>query len=169
MLTRTRTRRAFIWKEVSVMGDQVGSGGVYDFHAVEAEMVEAMVYWYRAPRVGPARVRSAWPRDTIDLWADVWGRTMAGGEGEQPAPLPLTRAEVADRDRVSDWLTLVPDDRARRVVALAIAAKAAGAARVPWSRIMKALGVKYGRDGVKKSYERGIDAICRALNAGAGA
>lgn len=139
---------------------------IYDYHAVEAELVEAAALWHRSPRVGPAPLRSAWPRDTIDLYADAWGRSMMEPGGAAPAPLPLTRGEVAARDAVSEWLMLVEDETSRRVLALAVSAKAAGAARVPWSRIMRAMGQARGREGIKKRYERGIDAICRGLNKG---
>lgn len=147
-------------------GSFVSSSQLYDYHAVVAELVEVAALWHRSPRAGHARLRSAWPRDTIDLYADAWGRSMMEPNGAMPAPAPLTRAEVDLRDRVSEWLLLVPDETNRRVLALVVAAKAAGAARVPWAKIMRAMGVARGREGIKKRYERAVDAICMALNAG---
>lgn len=140
-----------------------------DHETVAGLLVEAGGWWMRDPRMGPGRVRSSWPRETVDLFADLWGRSDPAESTEAPRPLPLSREQIAQRDMRSDWLVLIADEEARRIVAVVSHVRALGVAhgreRIDWKRVMRLLRVRRDKARIERLYAKGIEAICRALNA----
>ncbi|MFN3943905.1 MAG: hypothetical protein ACK4K7_03100 [Allosphingosinicella sp.] len=132
------------------------------FAMVEERMVEAMVLWRRSPdrERGWHRMRAFWP----DIVRHNWFGDYADTEAE-PRPLPLTRAEVAERDEASEWMRFVPE-RDRRLVVMALMCLARGEARVPWRRLLQPLGLRMGADGLRMRYARAIEKVANALNGG---
>lgn len=148
---------------------RVGSGATfYTFDMVQEELVEGMLLWRRAPDRERAwqSVRSFWPEiKRAQWWGDGDGElNLAPEERPEPRPLPLTRRQVADMERIGEWLGFVPEAD-RRLVVFALAALASGRARIPWLRLRRPLGVKLGADGLRKRYGAAIAGICAALNA----
>lgn len=133
--------------------------GFWTFDTVQEGLVEAMILWKRSPGGG------RWPFASDGPWYLVKAE-LYGPDVDKDAPLrpmPLTRAEVDERDATSEWLRFVPD-RDRRLVILAIAQIASGRARVNWIGLRKPMRVKLGADGLRMRYSRAITAICRKLN-----
>lgn len=133
----------------------------WTFDSVQERLVAAMVLWKRSPGGG------SWPFASDGPWHLVTFE-LYGPDVDKDAPLrpmPLTRAEVEERDQVSEWLRLVPD-RDRRLVILGIAQLASGRARIDWMGLRRPMGVAMGADGLRMRYSRAITAICKSLNSG---
>lgn len=133
----------------------------WTFEEVEARLVETLWLWRRTPdrdaRFGMAGRLSS-------IWGQVLNeRALIDAVTAAPRPLPLSRADIARRDAASEWLLLV-DERDRRLVALALAWKAGGAARVPWGKVRAALGAGIGSRGIAMRYRRSVARIAEALN-----
>lgn len=140
----------------------------YDWDSVQEQLVEAFVLWRRSPGGGAWPFASDGPWHLIQRSGHLGDYDARGGDLDaevEPRPLPLTRAEVEQRDRVTAWLDYIPDADDRRLVGMALKALASGQKQVPWKRLLKPMGVKRGYDGLRKRYERAIGAICSALNA----
>lgn len=138
----------------------------WTFELVREALVEAAVLWQRSPKAGHAPMRSAWP---VDLMVrEVWEYDARGGLDSASEvvvrPVPLSRAEVDQRDRVSGWMMLVPSDDDRRLLGVCLAFHARGYVQLPWAKIMRALGVKRGKDGLAKRYRAALRAIAVGLN-----
>lgn len=138
----------------------------WTFDLVREALVEAVELWQRSPRAGHAPMRSCWP---VDLMVGEGGDYDARGGLDSavevvPRPLPLSRAEVDQRDRVSGWLMLVPAEADRRLLGVCLSFHARGYTALPWSRIMLALGVSRGKDGLAKRYRAALRAIAEGLN-----
>lgn len=143
---------------------------VWTFAMVEERMIEAVRLWWRSPgRVGPGSgnpfardipaqliVREAWLGDY----------DARGGDGSSSdVPLQsaaLSREDVEQRDRVSEWMIHVPD-RDRALVHAVLRAKASGR-RVDWLLMRSVAGVRIGADGVRRRYCRSIEAVLHGLN-----
>ena len=153
---------------------------LHSFKSVEADLIEAAALWRASPRVGHVPLRAAWP-DTVGF--TVLGDYDAGGGDRivaEPARRALSRDEVAFRDRVGEWLGLVPDPLNRRIVGMAIMARAGGQSQIPWKTIAVHLrqeltpaairaGYEKGdpadvRGGLRQRYNRAITAISFAMN-----
>jgi hypothetical protein len=132
--------------------------GYWSFEDVEERLVEAALLWHRSPGGGK------WPFAGDAPW-HLADRELYGPDVDKDAPirpLPLIRAEVARRDEASAWLVYVPE-RDRRLVCLAVVDKAKHG-RTSWTRLKKALGVRFGVDGLRRRYERAITAIAVGLS-----
>lgn len=140
----------------------------HTFDLVEEALIDAMLLWRRAPDRERAwhTVRSLWP-DTRE--SEHWTLALGGEltirpeDKPEPRPLPLTRDEVAEMNRVGEWLGLVPEQD-RKVVVLAVLALASGKTRVPWSRLLKPMGLKRGAGALAQRYERAVGYLTMRLN-----
>lgn len=145
------------------------SGGkveFWTFEAVQDALIEAMLLWRRSPdrERGWLHCRAYWPEiRRVGIFQVVGGEADYPEHDPQPRALPLTRAQVAAMTEAAEWLAYVPE-RDRRLVALAIAQLANGAAQVPWLQLKRAMGVPFGAHGLRKRYSRAITGICEALN-----
>lgn len=143
----------------------------YTFDLVEERLIDAMLLWRRAPDRERSwmAVRSLWPDirrpGSEEHWWDPIDRefNLKPEDRPPPRPLPLTRAEVAEMNRVGEWLGLVPEQD-RKVVVLAVLALASGRTRVPWSRLLRPLGMKRGAGAIEQAYRRSIGTIAFRLN-----
>lgn len=143
----------------------------YSFSDVEDGLVEAARLWWRSPGGG------RWPFAGDGPWHLMTRATRAGSAIDawrveideialkpDPAPLPLTRAEIARRDAASAWLLLIPEEGDRRLVAMGVVMKAATGRRIDWVRMVKLWGAQATTDALRKRYSRAITAVARALS-----
>jgi hypothetical protein len=135
---------------------------VVTFAEVERAMVETIELWRRSPGSGRG---SPWASDAP--W-DLGDQPLYGPDVDKDAPVraaPLTRAEVAVRDARSAWLELLPDERNRRLVSLAINQMARRGYKSPAFReLLRPMGIEHGADGLRMRYNRAVYAIARHLN-----
>ncbi len=102
-------------------------------------------------------------------WSETLIHTDAGKElrvrkVESRAPRsPLDRAEVGERDRVTAWLQLLPDELDRKIVWAGTELVFQERGR-EWKAIGRALGIGCGPDAVARRYRRGLAAIVCRLN-----
>lgn len=142
----------------------------WSFDLVREALVEATVLWRRSPGAG------RWPFASDGPW-HLMSRDVNAGDYDARGgfetssevglrPLPLSRAEVDQRDRVTEWMMLVPSEADRRLLAICLDHHARGWQQLPWNdRIMPMLGVKRGKDGLAKRYRAALRAIAEGLNA----
>lgn len=139
----------------------------WTFELVREALVEATALWRRSPRAGHAPMRSCWPVDL--MIGEQWDYDARGGLDSAvevaPRPLPLSRAEVDQRDRVTEWMMLVPAATDRRLLAACLAFHAQGYIQLPWAKIMRVMGVTRGKDGLAKRYRAALRSIAEGLNA----
>jgi hypothetical protein len=137
----------------------------WTFDMVEAALIEAHDLWRRSPRAGHAPLKSCWPNEMLQR-IDGGDHDGRGGDmiAPEPRPLPLSRAEVAQRDRVSEWLGLIPGEINRRIVVLAVAQLASGRSQVSWRKVQRRLRIERGRGALARRYDRALGAICAGLN-----
>lgn len=145
-------------------------GTVYTFKLVEERLVEAMRLWRRMPdrERGWQHVRALWP----ELKHGVENRNVGGEISQREAtaeppktrrPAP-TRDQIAEMEEAGEWLGLVAE-RDRRLVALALAAKAGGREAVPWQALWERLGRgRPGPRGLQQRYDRAIAGVAMRLN-----
>lgn len=147
---------------------QVADDGVWTFAAVRDALVETVVLWRRSPGDG------VWPFASDGPW-HLMVREIAkgdydarGGDGTSSdvtlRPLPLTREEVAVRDRRSAWLLHIPAADDRRLVIAVCGALASGYTRPPWAKLKRRFGIRLGQGGLERRYSKAITAICECLN-----
>lgn len=138
------------------------------FDLVREAMVEAMALWSRSPGGGAYPFAKDAPWNLMsreDRLGDYDARGTDGASSDVPLhPLPLTRAEVADRDLVSEWPQLIEREADRVLVNCAHWYLAQGESRVPWKRIRIELGLPIGEGGLARRYSRALFAVCRSLN-----
>ena len=155
---------AHVAGDVGASGSDGEAPTFYTFIMVEAALVEAHDLWRRSPRVGHRALKSCWPNEMLQR-IDAGDLDARGGDMVAPAlrPLPLSRAEVAVRDRVSAWVEYVPSEINRRIVLRATAQLAGGRSQICWRAVRRQLRLDRGR-GFEGRYRRAIGAICAALN-----
>ena len=140
---------------------------VLEFDTVEAELIRCAELWMRSPREGHRPLRAGdgpWSLVLPDRGIDA--APLDDESGRTLRALPLSRAEVADRDRVSEWLAHaaglpgVARMNGAQLVAKVVGAKARnGAMRVGWRSLFK------GEAGLaRERYGRAVGAICRHVN-----
>lgn len=142
----------------------------HDFETVEAMLIEAWLLWRRSPGGGRWPFASDGPWDQISRASDAgdYEGRMIGEEIAEPRSLPLSRAEVSQRDRVSQWLSLIEDEQARRLVCLVVGVKALER-DVRWPALLHPLGLRRGAGRLERRYNRAIAGLCVVLNQGEGA
>lgn len=141
--------------------------GFWTFAAVEERLVEAMRLWWRSHDSDArfslgGRISSLWRQCVDDPLALI---ERHGVETEEPRPLPLSRADMRRMVEASEWMRFVPE-RDRRLVVLVLGYLARGERRVPWMKLKRRIGVKFGADGLRKRYSRALAEVCAALNGG---
>lgn len=150
-----------------VDGDEAAEAApiVWTFDTVQDALVEAHDLWRRSPRVGHRPIKSCWPNEMLQR-IDAGDLDARGGDMVAPElrPLPLSRAEVARRDEVSEWLEYVPSDLNRRIVVLAVAQLASGRSQVSWRKVQRRLRSERGRGALGDRYNKAVGAITAALN-----
>ena len=150
------------------IGDAVRDAGHWTFDDVQASLVEALQLWRRSPGGGGWPFAGDGPWHLIQRSSGHGDYDARGGDGKSSdvplRALPLTRDEVARRDRVSEWLQWV-DEPDRRLVLLALGHLVSGRQRVSWIALKKPLNVKWGADALRKRYGRAVRGICERLNA----
>ncbi len=147
------------------MGEAVALQSFWTFETVKDALVEAAELWRRSPGGGtsPFATDGPWQQMT----REAWEYDARGGDMEEAPirPLPLTRAQIARRDRVSEWLGHIESEEDRRLVVVAVGYLQRGHKRVPWRKIKHRMRIRFGEDGLRKRFERALSAICNALNA----
>jgi hypothetical protein len=133
----------------------------WTFDLVEERLIEAAALWNRAPRVGAGGGYA-----TDGPWHLVlreWGDWDAH-EDKPLRPAQLTRYEVGRRDEATAWVeAYVEPEEDRRILWLALYQKADGR-RPDWAWIMKQIGWKRGRDGVRMRYRRVVTRVAQGLD-----
>lgn len=146
-------------------GEQdVQSDVIWTFDAVQEALIEAHDLWRRSPRVGHRALKSCWPNEMLQGEGGDYDARGADMVAPAPRALPLSRNEVAVRDRVSEWLGFVPGDINRRIVVLVLGQLASGRSQVSWRRVQRALRIERGRGALSRRYDRAVGAIVAALN-----
>ena len=148
----------------------------WTFDAVEDRFIEAMRFaWRDEPGSWPFAGDGPW-----HLMKAVAGDyDKRGGDMDAPPPVrvPLTREERARMDEAVRWLSLVPPPArpgarigdAGDAKLIVLVARKLGAKRgedrgqVPWSRLLRPMGLKKGGGALAKRYGRAISAIAVAL------
>jgi hypothetical protein len=149
-------------------GAMVPAGG-WTFDAVQERLVEAMIICWRNPdrERGWQQLRSAWPEVLRELSAgdyDARGGDLSSSD-VSIRPASLTRAEVGEMEEAFGWLDAVPPHD-RKLVGLAIVELARGRREVSWLRLLRAMGLTRGSDGLRMRYGRAIAGIAARLNGG---
>lgn len=134
---------------------------IITFKDVEQRLVEVMELWRRTPGQGRGS-----PFASDGPW-ELADRELYGPDVDKDVPLrpaPLTRAEVAERDRVTAWVELAPE-RDRRLVSLAIVQMSRKGYKSPgFKELLPKMGLRLGADGLRKRYNRAIYKIASELN-----
>lgn len=139
-------------------------GDLLSFGDVEEALIEAVRCSWRMPDreaawQGPAKV--LWPDFRRHSWFGDWPDIDPDAQPRHP---PLSRRQIGDMERAFAWLQAVGDED-RRLIGLALRAKARGVARVPWRRLLAPMGVKRGADGLRMRYGRAMALVCARANA----
>jgi hypothetical protein len=140
----------------------------WSFDLVREALVEAAVLWRRSPGDGrwPFASDGPWHLMSRDVQAGDYDARGGFDTSSDVAvrPMPLSRAEVEQRNRVSEWVLMVPAPDDRRLLALCLEFHSRGYTQLPWGRIMGRMGVRRGKDGLQKRYRAALRAIAEALN-----
>lgn len=138
-----------------------------DIAELEAVMIDCHELWRRSPGEG------RWPYAGDAPWHLMLRSAAEGdyaGDGQdavssstRPRP-PLDAAEVDERDRVTAWLQLVPDETDRRLVWLATAALHRGEGRVPWKAIKGWLRWERSADALVHRYRKALAVVVCRVN-----
>jgi hypothetical protein len=143
------------------------AGALMSFDDVQEALVEAVRCTWRLPdrERGWHQVRSLWPAIRRHTWFGDYGESASDAP---PAPLPLSRREIAQMERALGWVEVVQGDD-RRLIGLALRELARGEARVPWRRLLRPMGLTMGSDGLRMRYARAMRlVVCRANGANPG-
>lgn len=147
---------------------------------IEDRLVEAAELWLRTPGSGPSTSgRGAWATD--GPWQLLTARARAGGVWEdwrlkidaerdktargsaERRIMGLDSAEVARRDDAAELLLLI-GEADRPLVLAATWQQARTGQRIRWGSMLAVAGVERGKDGVRKRYQRALQAVADALN-----
>ena len=142
-----------------------GEGELWSFAGVEQALIDVVHLWRRSPGGG------VWPFASDGPWhlvqAQAGDYDARGGDGVSSdvplRPLPLSLAQVAERDDRSEWISRFVAERDRRLVVMVLVIKAAGRT-VSWLRLRRRFVASIGSHGLRKRYSRAITCICAGLN-----
>lgn len=142
----------------------------WSFDLVREAMTEAVALWRRSPGDGRSPYATDGPWHLMLREVDAGDYDARGGFGVSSdvelRPLPLDREEVAQRDRVSEWLGFIDKEENRQVVKQALYYYAAGYQQVPWRKVRRQLALpQLVRADLKSRFDRAIRAVAEALNA----
>lgn len=137
----------------------------WTFAEVERRLVEAMQFQWRMPGDGPSPFAADGPWHLIvPGWEEKLANLALGGTNDAKVPrIPLSKEQIGRMREAESWLVHAPEGDGK-LIAMAIRNLAAGRKSVPWTKLLKPMGVKHGAHGLRKRYERAINAICVALN-----
>lgn len=143
----------------------VEGSGYWTFEEVQARLVEALQFQWHMPGDGGSPFASDGPWHLIVRdWADTLAMIEGGQSTDATLRIPLSREQISRMYEALGWLVHAPDGDGRLVV-MAIRNLATGRKTVPWTKLLRPMGVKHGAHGLRKRYSRAITAICEALNA----
>jgi len=157
-----------------VIEDASGDGRVVGFDAVEERMVEAMAQF---DMLNPERRQrmatdGPWGRIVPDFAEMVAAEELAPGAAAEilramaSRSRNLTSAEVARMEATLAWLDHVPaKGELRRIVGAVLRQMAQGGSQVDWGRVGRAIGSRSSRDALRKSYDRAMQRVVKALEA----
>lgn len=144
----------------SIVGEASTAGSVLSFADIEGRLIEAMQLCWQSEG-------GNWPYASDGPWHLVT-RELYGPDVDKDAPLrklPLTRAQVARRDEAIGWLALAPEAD-RRLIVLAVAERAKGAAQVPWRKLLRKMGLPLGAGGLSWRYSKAMGVMVQRVNRG---
>lgn len=139
---------------------------------MEARLIEARRTMAALPSGGSSKYAGDGPwhlyvplfSERYDPHADGAARVVVNAI-LQPRP---DRTMIDRADEAVAWLNdLVTDDDDRRLIVIVIMARAAGYDRLPWHRMLRAMGKEHGRVGMLRRYNRAINSLADAVK-GAG-
>nr|WP_197976352.1 hypothetical protein [Sphingomonas sp. CFBP 13720] len=139
------------------------------FDDVEDRLVEALrtCQRYADRERGWQRIRSAWPEISRDVFAGDYD--ARGGEGTSSdvalRSAAMTRQDVAEMEEAFGWLDAI-DPADRKLIGLAIGQLARGRREVPWVKLLPAMDLERGSEGLRMRYGRAITSICNRVNGG---
>lgn len=139
----------------------------WTFDLVREALIEAAVLWRRSPGSGrwPFASDGPWHLMSRDAQSDYDARGGFDTSSDVALrPLPLARVEVDQRNRISEWVLLVPEADDRRLLGVCLEFHARGYTQLPWAKVMGKIGVRRGKDGLQKRYRRALSVIAEALN-----
>ena len=136
----------------------VEGSGYWTFADVEARLIEAAALWKREESKG-------WPFAGDGPWSLI-RKEWSDWDARDPKPIklgPASRAETGRRDEASRWVAEHVAEKDRRLVWMVLAIKATGR-QVDWARVVRAMGLVRGIEGVRKRYSRSVHRVAKALN-----
>ena len=160
--------------------------GLWTFDAVQQRIVDAVrAWWHGEGGRWPFASDGPWHLLTREARADIKAEGLkrseldqllaAAGAGAPEPKVPLSLAEIAERDEVTEeWLPMV-SERDRRIVVLGAMQLAGGRSRISWRDIRAKLeggpavslvDLPETTRGLGMRYSRAITAICKQLNGG---
>lgn len=141
----------------------------WSFDLVREAMTEAVALWRRSPGDGRSPYATDGPWHLIRRELEAGDYDARGGFDSSSdvvlRPLPVSRVEIAQRDRVSEWLVHIDKPEDRRLVVMACGYYAAGYQQVPWRKIKHRMAIPRGEAGLRKRFERAVRAVAEGLNA----
>jgi hypothetical protein len=142
---------------------------------VERELVEAVRLHWRLPGQG-----GSWPfagdgpwhlvnrvdraGSAMDVWRQEQDEAALRSADRRLSSVPLTSDEVDWMEERLAWLLRV-QDADRKLVELALKARAAGSTRIDWARIRSKLPIEVSKIGLYRRYSRAIQRIAEGVNA----
>lgn len=144
--------------------DASAGGSFWTFDMVEARLVETVRCWWRMPGGG------AWPFASDGPWHLI-RKQWEDWDARDPKPvgrLPLRRAEIAAMEEATDWLTYVPDERARQMLIVGLLERARGKTQTGWAALREQLREPLSPAAMSMRYSRAISFIANVLNARSG-
>jgi len=142
------------------------------FAEVEERLIEAMQTCWRQPdrERGWHRLRAMWPDFRRHTWFGDYGDTGDGVSTPTLRPASSTRAELAAMDEAFGWVEAATADE-RKVIAMAISARASGNARVSWLALVSEgarpdPALSGSADKLRMQYSRGMRKVVKRANRG---
>lgn len=148
--------------------------------SLEEQMVEAVrLSWKLRDPVGgssPYASDGPWDQMLRDLRA---GDYDARGGDMEDAPAPSTRlgaVDLAQIEQAGRWMRVLADRPTRSgqsagvsdgaIVAAVLRQKAAGQSQVNWGRVLRAVGLSRGKDGIAFRYRRAMEWLAERVAKG---
>lgn len=157
-------------------GEGSGGGSLADHRArvwtpemIERRLIDALWLWRRSPGGGTSPFAGDGPWEQAFREAPgpgsaySWDVIKEEAEAAARRKVPLTRAEVEERDAASAMLLMV-GERDRRLVVLAVAQKASGR-RIRWATVRALLGADADRRALGMRYTRALATMAKGMGA----
>jgi hypothetical protein len=116
------------------------------------------------------RLRAMWPDFRRHTWFGDYGDTGDGVSAPLLRPASSTRAELAAMEEAFGWVEAATADE-RKVIAMAISARASGNTRVSWLALASSDGrpdpaLSGSADKLRMMYSRGMAKVMKRANRG---